>query len=112
MKLTNNEKTVLCCMVCNTNSWCEAINFNNEWEFGEDFFESHIAVGEIVKISGLTSRTVKGVIGSLVKKKVIRNIGESGDFNGFMFHRDEFETYHEELKLTMNKMMKNGVIFK
>ena len=98
-------------MVCNTNSWCESINFNNEWEFGEDYFEGHITVNEIVKQSGITAKTVKGIIGSLVKKKVIFNIGENGNYNGFYFYRTEFEVYHEELKLTMNEMLENGVIF-
>ena len=109
--LTNNEKTVLCYMVCNSNAWCESINFNNEWDFGEDYFEGHITVNEIVKYSGLTSRTVKGVIGSLCKKKVIYNIGENGNYNGFYFYKETFDTYREELKDTMNEMIKNGVKF-
>lgn len=110
-KLTNNEKIILCYMVCNSNSWCESINFNNEWELGEDYFEGHIAVNEIVNYSGLTAKTVKGVIGSLCKKKVIHNIGENGDCNGFSFFRKSFNEYHEELKQTMNEMIKNGVKF-
>jgi len=109
--LTNNEKMVLCYMVCNTNPWSESINFNNEWELSEEHFEGHITVNEIAKQSRLTSRTVKGVIGSLCKKKVIYNIGENGEYNGFYFYRDEFNVYREELKIIMNEMMKDGVVF-
>lgn len=114
IKLTANEKTVLCLMVCNTNSWCESIDFNkDEWMFVEDYFASHIDLAEISQNSNgaFNCAELKGVVSSLIKKDVIRNIGMNGDCNGFYFYKRIWAELKTELKDTMNAMVKSGVRF-
>ena len=101
-------------MVCNTNSWCESVDFNNEeWNFCENFFEGHIDIPELMeKTEGKYKvNELKGIIGSLVSKGVIENIGMNGDCNGFFFYKEVWSELRNELKITQNEMVECGVKF-
>ena len=114
IKLTANEKTILCYMVCNTNSWCECIDFNkDEWLFGEDYFEGHIDLSELMEKTECKYKVnkLKGIIGSLVSKGAIENIGMNGDCNGFFFYKEVWAELRNELKATQNEMTECGVKF-